>query len=119
VAAPSWPLIRIHSKEHLGRSQSNRLIECRLSRCRFQNANQHELRFRALLTEDGNEKLEFASFDCEEIGLEPKTLVKAWFEPILPGIGAVEDTLDTTETKPQRLQEYASILRQLWSMLVP
>jgi hypothetical protein len=51
--------------------------------------------------------------------LEPKTLVKAWFEPILPGIGAVEDTLDTTETNPQRLQEYASILRQLWSMLAP
>ena len=61
----------------------------------------------------------FSSFACEEIGLEPKTLVKAWFEPILPEIEAVEDTLDTTETNPQRLQEYASILRQLWSMLAP
>jgi hypothetical protein len=61
----------------------------------------------------------FSSFAREEMGLEPKTLIKAWFEPILPEIEAVEDTLDTTETNPQRLQEYASTLRQLWSMLAP
>jgi hypothetical protein len=61
----------------------------------------------------------FSSFAREEMGLEPKTLIKAWFEPILPEIEAVEDTLDTTETNPQRLQEYASMLRQLWSMLAP
>ncbi len=88
-------------------------------RCNIENTKHPELRFHALLTEDGNEKLEFASFACEEIGLEPKTLVKAWFEPILPEIEAVEDTLDTTETNPQRLHEYTSILRQLWSMLAP
>jgi predicted enzyme related to lactoylglutathione lyase len=33
--------------------------------------------------------------------------------------GFYRDTLDTTETNPQRLQEYASILRQLWRMLAP
>jgi hypothetical protein len=61
----------------------------------------------------------FSSFAREEMGLEPKTLIKAWFEPILPEIEAVEDTLDTTETNPHRLQEYASMLRQVWSMLAP
>ena len=61
----------------------------------------------------------FSSFAREEMGLEPKTLIKAWFEPILPEIEAVEDILDTTETNSQRLQEYASMLRQLWSMLAP
>ena len=61
----------------------------------------------------------FSSFAREEMGVEPKTLIKVWFEPILAEIEAVEDTLDRTETNPQRLQEYASTLRQLWSMLAP
>ncbi len=60
----------------------------------------------------------FSSFAHEEMGLEPKTLIKAWFGPILPEIEAVEDTLDTTETNLQQLQEYASDLRQVWRKLV-
>jgi hypothetical protein len=59
----------------------------------------------------------FSKFAREEMGLEPKTLIKAWFGPILPEIEAVEDTLDTMPANPQRFQEYASMLRQLWSML--
>jgi hypothetical protein len=61
----------------------------------------------------------FSSFAREEMGLEPKTLIKAWFGPILAEIEAVEDILDTSEANPQRLQEYASTLRQLWSVLAP
>ena len=60
----------------------------------------------------------FSSFSREEMGVEPKTLIKAWFEPMLAEIEAVEGTLDTTPTNPQRLQEYASDLRQLWRKLV-
>jgi hypothetical protein len=60
----------------------------------------------------------FSGFAREEMGVEPKTLIKAWFEPILAEIEAVEDTLDTTPTNPQRLQEYASDLRQVWRKLV-
>jgi len=60
----------------------------------------------------------FSSFSREEMGVEPKTLIRAWFEPMLAEIEAVEDTLDKTETNPQRLQEYASDLRQLWRKLV-
>jgi hypothetical protein len=60
----------------------------------------------------------FSSFSREELGAEPKTLIKAWFEPMLEEIEEVEDALDTTETNPQRLQEYASDLRQLWRKLV-
>jgi hypothetical protein len=60
----------------------------------------------------------FSGFSREEMGVEPKALIRAWFEPMLAEIEAVEDTLDTRETNPQRLQEYASDLRQLWRKLV-
>jgi hypothetical protein len=60
----------------------------------------------------------FSSFSREEMGVEPKTLIKVWLEPMLAEIEAVEDTLDKTETNPQRLQEYGSDLRQLWRKLV-
>jgi len=60
----------------------------------------------------------FSSFSREEMGAEPKTLIRVWFEPMLAEIEAVEGTLDTTETNPQRLQEYASDLWQLWRKLV-
>jgi hypothetical protein len=59
----------------------------------------------------------FSSFSREEMGVEPKTLIKAWFEPMLAEIEAVEDTLDTTPANPQRLQEYTSDLRQVWRKL--
>jgi hypothetical protein len=61
----------------------------------------------------------FSGFAREEMGLEPKTLIKAWFGPISPEIEAVEDTQDTTETNPQRVEEYASTFRQLWRKLAP
>jgi hypothetical protein len=60
----------------------------------------------------------FSSFSREEMGVEPKTLIRAWFEPMLAEIEAVEETLDRTETNPRRLQEYASELWQLWRKLV-
>jgi hypothetical protein len=60
----------------------------------------------------------FSSFSREELGVEPKALIRVWFEPMLAEIEAVEDTLDTTETNPERLQEYASDLWQLWRKLV-
>ena len=60
----------------------------------------------------------FSSFSREEMGVEPKTLIRAWFEPMLAEIEAVEETLDRTEMNPQRLQEYGSDLWQLWRKLV-
>ena len=60
----------------------------------------------------------FSSFSREELGVEPKPLIRVWFEPILAEIEAVEDALGTTETNPQRLQGYASDLRQVWRKLV-
>jgi len=60
----------------------------------------------------------FSSFSREEMGVEAKTLIRAWFEPMLAEIEAVEETLDKTETNPQRLQEYGSDLWQLWRKLV-
>jgi hypothetical protein len=60
----------------------------------------------------------FSSFAREEMGVEPKTLIRAWFEPMLAEIEAVEDALDRTETNPQRLQGYASDLRRVWRRLV-
>lgn len=61
----------------------------------------------------------FSEFARAEMGLEPKTLVRAWFGPILPEIQAVEDTLDSTAVDRGKAEEYGSILRQLWRRLVP
>jgi hypothetical protein len=52
------------------------------------------------------------------MGVEAKTLIRAWFEPMLAEIEAVEDTLDTTATNPRGLEEYGSDLRQLWRKLL-
>jgi hypothetical protein len=60
----------------------------------------------------------FSSFSREEMGVEAKTLIRAWFEPMLAEIEAVEDTLDTTATNPRGLEEYGSDLRQLWRKLL-
>ena len=59
----------------------------------------------------------FSSFAREEMGVEPKALIKAWFEPMLAEIEAVEEALHTTETNPQRLQEHASDLQEVWRKL--
>jgi hypothetical protein len=60
----------------------------------------------------------FSKFARAEIGVEPKTLIRAWFEPVLPEIEAVEDTLAMAEMDPQKLEEYESTLRQSWRKLV-
>jgi hypothetical protein len=60
----------------------------------------------------------FSKFARAEIGVEPKTLIRAWFEPILPEIEAVEDTLSMAEMDAQKLEEYESTLRQSWRKLV-
>ena len=60
----------------------------------------------------------FSKFARAEIGVETKTLIRAWFEPILPEIEAVEDTLGMAEVDPQKVEEYESTLRQSWRKLV-
>ena len=60
----------------------------------------------------------FSKFARAEIGVEPKTLIRAWFEPILPEIEAVEDTLGMAEVDPQKVEEYESTLRHSWRKLV-
>jgi hypothetical protein len=59
-----------------------------------------------------------SKFARAEIGVEPKTLIRAWFDPILSEIEAVEDTLSMAEMDPQNLEEYESTLRQSWRKLV-
>jgi hypothetical protein len=49
--------------------------------------------------------------------VEPKTLIKAWFGPVLPEIEAIEDILDPTAVDPKKLEGYESILRQAWNTL--
>lgn len=61
----------------------------------------------------------FSSFAREVIGVEAKTLIKSWFEPMLSEIEAVEDTLGVAEMNAEKLEEYGSTLRRLWSELVP
>ena len=61
----------------------------------------------------------FSEFARTEIGVEPKTLIKVWFGPVLPEIEAIEEALDSTAMDPEKLEEYGSVLRRLWSALVP
>jgi hypothetical protein len=44
--------------------------------------------------------------------VEPKTLIKAWFGPVLPEIETIEDILDPTAVDPKKLEGYESILRR-------
>jgi hypothetical protein len=61
----------------------------------------------------------FSGFARIEIGVEPKTLIKAWIGPVLPEIEAIEEALDSTEVDPEKLEEYGSMLRELWRKRVP
>jgi hypothetical protein len=38
---------------------------------------------------------------------------------VLPEIEAIEEVLDSTEVDPEKLEEYGSMLRELWRKRVP
>lgn len=61
----------------------------------------------------------FSGFARAEMGVEPETLVRVWFGLMLPEIEAIEEALDLTEVDPEKLEEYESMLWELWSELLP
>jgi hypothetical protein len=69
---------------------------------------------------DAGSFFEYFRYNLSSTSLvEAKTLIKSWFEPMLSEIEAVEDTLSLTKMSAEKLEEYGSTLRRLWSELIP
>ena len=60
----------------------------------------------------------FATFCREELGTEPKKLVKLWFEAALPEIEELERLTEGVEVDTEKLEENKALLEDGWSKLV-
>jgi len=60
----------------------------------------------------------FSIFSCEELGLEPKKLVKMWFEPALFDIEELEMLTEGMELDREKVEEYETLLKRCWSKLI-
>ena len=59
----------------------------------------------------------FANFCNEQLQLEPETLVKAWFEPMLPEIEELANLLEPPEVDPDEVEYFETELKRVWSEL--
>jgi hypothetical protein len=60
----------------------------------------------------------FANFCNEQLQLEPETLVKAWFEPMLPEIEELVNLPEPPEVDPDKVEHLSTELKGVWSELV-
>ena len=60
----------------------------------------------------------FANFCNEQLQLEPETLVKAWFEPMLPEIEELVNLPEPPEVDPDEVEHLSTELKRVWSELV-
>jgi hypothetical protein len=60
----------------------------------------------------------FSKFSREELGLEPKKLVKMWFEPALSEIEELERLTDGIELGREKVEDNEALLKSGWSKLV-
>jgi hypothetical protein len=60
----------------------------------------------------------FANFCNEQLQLEPETLVKAWFEPMLPEIEKLVNLPELPEVDPDEVEYLSTELKRVWSELV-
>ena len=60
----------------------------------------------------------FANFCNEQLQLEPETLVKAWFEPMLPEIEQLVNLPEAPEVDPEEVEYFETELKRVWSELV-
>jgi hypothetical protein len=60
----------------------------------------------------------FSNFSRTELGLEPKKLVKFWYEAALPEIGELEALTEGLEIDRKKLEESEALLRSGWSKLI-
>ena len=83
-------------------------------------------RFIALLTEPQVRLSEeartiweaFSRFSHNDLGLEPKKLVRMWFEPALSEIDELERLTKDIDLDGQKVEENEILLRNYWSKLV-
>ena len=59
----------------------------------------------------------FSNFCNEQLQLEPETLVKAWFEPMLPEIEELANLLEPPEVDPDEVEYFETELKRVWSEL--
>ena len=60
----------------------------------------------------------FDTFCRDELGTEPKKLVKLWFKAALPEIEELERLTDGVELDAEKLEENKALLEDGWSKLV-
>ena len=60
----------------------------------------------------------FSKFSHEELGLEPKKLVKMWFEPALSEIEELERLTEGMELDREKVEENEALFKSGWSKLV-
>jgi hypothetical protein len=60
----------------------------------------------------------FSKFSREELGLEPKKLVKMWFEPALSEIEELERLTEGIELDREKVEDNEALLKSGWSKLV-
>jgi len=59
----------------------------------------------------------FANFCNEQLQLEPETLVKAWFEPMLPEMEELENLPEPPEVDPDEVEYFETAFKRVWSEL--
>jgi hypothetical protein len=57
----------------------------------------------------------FSNFSRTEVGLEPKKLVKFWYEAALPEIEELEALTEGLEIDQEELEESEALLKSAWS----
>jgi hypothetical protein len=60
----------------------------------------------------------YGSFCRDELGMEPKKLVKMWFEAALAEMEKLERLTEGVELDPEKLEENKSLLESNWNKLV-
>jgi hypothetical protein len=60
----------------------------------------------------------FSNFSHEELGLEPKKLVKFWFEAALSEIEELEALTENVELDREKVEESEGYIRDGWRKLV-
>jgi hypothetical protein len=60
----------------------------------------------------------FSNFSREELGLEPKKLVKFWLEPALSEVEELEALTKGVELDREKMEESEGYIRASWQRLV-
>jgi hypothetical protein len=60
----------------------------------------------------------FSNFCREELGLEPKKLVKLWFESALPKLEELETCTEDVEVEQEEIEKNEALIEEGWRKLM-